>query len=161
MTSPRELVSAYWAAAEARDWEAFGRLLAEDVVYEAPMSHERVSGKAAYLRFNAEGFTTDWHLTVKRVVADEGSAASWIEMNDAGETYPGLTLLRHCRRPDRQDHRLLAGGVRALGRASAPDGTNLTRAGGRTGQVGEPAAAPVCWLASQRLRVRSQSSGTV
>ena len=27
MTSPRELVSAYWAAAEARDWEAFGRLL--------------------------------------------------------------------------------------------------------------------------------------
>jgi hypothetical protein len=92
MTSPRELVSAYWAAAEARDWEAFGRLLAEDVVYDAPMSHERVSGKAAYLRFNAEGFTTDWHLAVGRIVADEGSAASWIQMNDAGETYPGLTF---------------------------------------------------------------------
>ena len=92
MTSPRALVSAYWAAAEARDWEAFGRLLAEDVVYEAPMSHERVSGKAAYLRFNAEGFTTDWHLTVERIVADEGGAASWIEMNDAGETYLGLTF---------------------------------------------------------------------
>jgi ketosteroid isomerase-like protein len=27
-------VEAYWAAAEARDWEAFGRLLADDVVYE-------------------------------------------------------------------------------------------------------------------------------
>jgi ketosteroid isomerase-like protein len=92
MTSPRELVSAYWAAAEARDWEAFGRLLAEEVVYEAPMSHERVSGKAAYLRFNAEGFTTDWHLTVKRIVADEGSAASWIRMSDAGDVYPGLTF---------------------------------------------------------------------
>ena len=56
------------------------------------MSHERVSGKAAYLRFNAEGFTTDWHLTVQRIVADERTAASWIEMNDAGETYPGLTF---------------------------------------------------------------------
>ena len=55
------------------------------------MSHERVCGKVAYLRFNAEGFTTDWHLTVQRVVADESTAASWIEMNDAGETYPGLT----------------------------------------------------------------------
>jgi hypothetical protein len=92
MTSPRALVSAYWAAAEARDWAAFGRLLAEDVVYEAPMSHERVSGKAAYLRFNAEGFPGDWHLAVQRIVADEGTAASWIKMNDGDETYPGLTF---------------------------------------------------------------------
>ena len=92
MTSSRALVSAYWAAAEARDWAAFGRLLTDDVVYEAPMSHERVAGKAAYLRFNAEGFTTDWHLAVERIVADERTAASWIEMNDAGEIYPGLTF---------------------------------------------------------------------
>ena len=56
------------------------------------MSHERVSGKAAYLRFNAEGFPGDWHLAVQRIVADEGTAASWIKMNDAGETYPGLTF---------------------------------------------------------------------
>ena len=94
MTSPHALVSAYWAAAEARNWDAFGRLLAEDVVYEAPMSHERVSGKAAYLRFNAEGFTGDWHLTVQRIAADEGTAASWIQMTDAGETYPGLTFFQ-------------------------------------------------------------------
>ena len=92
MTSSRALVSAYWAAAEARNWEAFGRLLADDVVYQAPMSHERVTGKAAYLRFNAEGFTGDWHLAVERIVADEVTAASWIAMTDAGETYPGLTF---------------------------------------------------------------------
>ena len=92
MTSSQALVSAYWAAAEARDWEAFGRLLADDVVYEAPMSRERVSGKAAYLRFNAEGFTGDWHLTVQRLVADEGGAATWIRMADAGDVYPGLTF---------------------------------------------------------------------
>ena len=92
MTSSRALVSAYWASAEARDWEAFGRLLADSVVYEAPMSRERVDGKAAYIRFNAEGFPGDWHLSVMRIVADEATAASWIEMNDAGETYPGLTF---------------------------------------------------------------------
>jgi hypothetical protein len=92
MTSSRALVSAYWAAAEARDWEAFGRLLADNVVYEAPMSHERVDGKAAYIRFNAEGFPGDWHLSVMRIVADEATAASWIRMADADDVYPGLTF---------------------------------------------------------------------
>jgi hypothetical protein len=92
VTSTRALVSAYWAAAEARNWEAFGRLLADDVRYEAPMSRERVSGKAAYLRFNSEGFTSDWHLTVQRIVADDRTAASWIQMTEAGETYPGLSF---------------------------------------------------------------------
>jgi SnoaL-like domain len=92
VTSTRALISAYWAAAEARDWDAFGRLLADDVLYEAPMSRERVSGKAAYLRFNAEGFPGDWHLTVARIVADERTAASWIQMADAGETYPGVSF---------------------------------------------------------------------
>jgi hypothetical protein len=92
VTSTRALVCAYWAAAEARNWEAFGRLLADDVLYEAPTSGERVSGKAAYLRFNAEGFPSDWHLAVQRIVADELTAASWIQMTDAGETYPGLSF---------------------------------------------------------------------
>ena len=44
----------YWAAAEARDWAAFGALLADGVVYEVPQSRERVSGREAYIRFNAE-----------------------------------------------------------------------------------------------------------
>jgi len=67
-------------------------LLADNVVYEAPMSHERVDGKAAYLRFNAEGFPGDWHLSVMRIVADEATAASWIRMADADDVYPGLTF---------------------------------------------------------------------
>ena len=90
MTSTRALVSAYWAAAEARDWGAFGRLLAEDVVYEAPMSHERVSGKNAYLRFNAEGFDYDWHLTVIRIVGEGRHAASWTEFTTAEGPLTGL-----------------------------------------------------------------------
>ena len=34
--SAKEVVAAYWAAAEARDWDAFGTLVAEDVLYEVP-----------------------------------------------------------------------------------------------------------------------------
>jgi ketosteroid isomerase-like protein len=34
MDDAHDVVAAYWAAAEARDWATFGGLLAEDVVYE-------------------------------------------------------------------------------------------------------------------------------
>jgi hypothetical protein len=84
------VVAAYWAAAAARDWDAFGALLSDGVVYEAPQTRERVRGRAAYLRFNAEGFPGDWQLTVQRIVAEGRSAASWIRMSDQGDTYPGL-----------------------------------------------------------------------
>jgi ketosteroid isomerase-like protein len=90
VTDAHQLVAAYWAAAQARDWDAFGRLLAADVVYEGPQTRERVRGRAAYLRFNAEGFPGDWHLAVERIVAEGQSAASWIQLTDAGDTYPGL-----------------------------------------------------------------------
>jgi ketosteroid isomerase-like protein len=85
-----EVVAAYWAAAAARDWDALGAVLADGVVYEAPQTRERVRGRAAYLRFNAEGFPGDWQLTVQRIVAEGRSAASWIQMSDQGDTYPGL-----------------------------------------------------------------------
>jgi ketosteroid isomerase-like protein len=89
VTDARQLIAAYWAAAEARDWDAFGTLLATDVVYEGPQDRVRVRGRAAYLRFNAEGFPGDWHLAVERIAAEERSAASWIQFTDQGETYPG------------------------------------------------------------------------
>ena len=48
----RAVVTAYWTAANDRDWVAFGDLVAEDVVYEGPQSRERVRGRANYVRFN-------------------------------------------------------------------------------------------------------------
>jgi ketosteroid isomerase-like protein len=90
MNEAHQVVAAYWAAAESRDWEIFGNLVAEDVVYEAPQSRERVRGRTAYVRFNAEGFPGDWHLTVQRIIGEGGHAASWLEFSDAGERYPGL-----------------------------------------------------------------------
>jgi hypothetical protein len=90
VANAHEVVTAYWAAAAARDWDAFGAVLADGVVYDAPQTRERVRGRAAYLRFNAEGFPGDWQLTVERIIAEGRSAASWIRMSDQGDTYPGL-----------------------------------------------------------------------
>ena len=90
MDDARDGVAAYWAAAEARDWDGFAGLVAEQVVYEAPQTRERVRGRAAYIRFNAEGFPGDWRLEVERIVGQGRHAASWIQMTDAGERYPGL-----------------------------------------------------------------------
>lgn len=72
----RGAVEAYWAAAEARDWDAFGATLAEGVVYELPQTRERISGRDRYVRFNRE-YPGDWHVRVERIVADaEGLQAA-------------------------------------------------------------------------------------
>jgi hypothetical protein len=90
MTSAHEVVAAFWAAAEARDWDAFAVLLADDVVYRGPQTREQVSGKAAYVRFNVEGFDYDWHVAVQRVVGEGRHAASWVELTGPEGTQPGL-----------------------------------------------------------------------
>ncbi|WP_307671473.1 nuclear transport factor 2 family protein [Streptomyces sp. V2I9] len=72
----RGAVETYWATAEARDWDAFGATLAEDVVYDLPQTRERISGRDRYVRFNRE-YPGDWHVRVERIVADaEGRQAA-------------------------------------------------------------------------------------
>jgi hypothetical protein len=90
ITGAHEVVAAYWAAAEARDWDAFGALLADDVLYRGPQTREQVRGREAYIRFNVEGFTYDWHLTVQRIVGEGQHAASWIEFTGPEGRQPGL-----------------------------------------------------------------------
>lgn len=90
MTSAHEVVAAYWAAAEARDWDAFGALVAEDVVYRGPQTREQVRGREAYIRFNAEGFAYEWHLEVLRIVGEGRHAASWLEFTTPEDTMVGL-----------------------------------------------------------------------
>ncbi|MEU5164824.1 MULTISPECIES: nuclear transport factor 2 family protein [Streptomyces] len=72
----RGAVEAYWAAADARDWDAFSATLADDVVYDLPQSRERIHGKDRYVRFNRE-YPGDWHVRTERIVADgEGRQAA-------------------------------------------------------------------------------------
>ena len=77
-STTRAAVRAYVERAEARDWDGFGALLTEDVVYEMPQTRERVQGKRSYLQFNQE-YPGDWHLEIRRIVADGQHAAAWID----------------------------------------------------------------------------------
>lgn len=94
----RRAVHAYVELTEARDWPALGELLTDDVVYEMPQTRERIRGRAAFLRFNAE-YPGDWHLSARRIVADGRHAAArldarvgadhqdacvWFELTDTG-----------------------------------------------------------------------------
>src|SRR3984957_17224351 len=90
MTNAHDVIAAYWAAANARDWTAFGALLADDVVYRGPQTREQVRGREAYVRFNVEGFAYDWHLTVQQIVGEGQHAASWVEFTGPEGTQPGL-----------------------------------------------------------------------
>ena len=90
MSGAPDAVVAYWAAAEARDWDRFGGLVAADVLYEMPQSRERVRGRDAYVRFNREGFPGEWHLVVERVVGGGREAASLIRFSDAKGSQSGL-----------------------------------------------------------------------
>lgn len=91
MENTRAVIETYWAAAEARDWAAFGDLLADDVVYELPQTRERVRGRDAYVRFNRE-YPGDWHLEVRRLVADGPRAATWIVFRSGAEEMTGITF---------------------------------------------------------------------
>ncbi|MER6673780.1 nuclear transport factor 2 family protein [Streptomyces sp. NPDC000983] len=91
MTDLRKTVEEYWAAAEARDWEAFAGTLAAGVTYEAPLSRERVRGREAYVRFNRE-FPGDWHVTVEQVVAEPGRAVSRTRFTLGEEVNIGISF---------------------------------------------------------------------
>ncbi|QIM20457.1 nuclear transport factor 2 family protein [Phycicoccus sp. HDW14] len=86
-----ETVRRYWAAAEARDWEAFAATLSPDVVYRVPQTREVVRGLEAYLRFNRE-FPGDWHVTVDRVLTDDRGAMSRSTFTVGDESMTGLCL---------------------------------------------------------------------
>lgn len=81
---------AFWAAANDRDWDAFGALLADDVVYDLPQTRERIRGRDRYLTFNIE-YPGDWHAELVRVIAEGPHATSWIRMRAGTERVPALS----------------------------------------------------------------------
>jgi ketosteroid isomerase-like protein len=82
----------FWATTEARDWEGLAEVLADDLVYEMEQTRERVRGRDAFLRFFGE-FPGAWHLTVRRVIADEaGGGVSILDSTIDGEAMTGITF---------------------------------------------------------------------
>jgi predicted ester cyclase len=91
MTDLRKTVERFWAAAEARDWDAFAGTLAEDVVYTLPQTRERISGRERYVQFNRE-YPGDWHLRVERIVAEPGQVVTWLHFTVGLEEMYGISF---------------------------------------------------------------------
>jgi hypothetical protein len=88
-TDADAVIEAYWTAANDRDWDAFGALLADDVTYDVPQTRESVRGRAAYVRFNTE-YPGDWHAGIERIVGRGTSGVSWTTFVVDDERMTGL-----------------------------------------------------------------------
>lgn len=86
------LAVAYVERLDARDWDGVTSLLAEDVVYEMPQTRERITGREKFMRFNVE-YPSDWHLAVRRVVAEGPHAAIWLDVRDDGRPVDAIVWL--------------------------------------------------------------------
>ena len=84
MTGTRQIATDYIDRLERRDWPALTALLAADVTYELPQTRERIRGRDPFLRFNIE-FPGDWHLAIRRVVAEGRDAALWLDVRVGAE----------------------------------------------------------------------------
>ncbi|WP_426241483.1 nuclear transport factor 2 family protein [Nocardioides sp. LHG3406-4] len=91
MSDHEQTIRRYWQCAEERDWEGFAAVLSPDVVYDMSQTRERVIGRDNYVRFNVE-YPGDWHLAVRRVVADERGGASWLDFTVGTETMTGISF---------------------------------------------------------------------
>ena len=85
------VIERYWAAMEARDWDALGALIADNIVCEWPQSRERVRGRDACIRFAAE-FPGDWHLAVEQAIGDGQTGASRIRFTTGDAVETGITF---------------------------------------------------------------------
>ena len=80
----RQAAHYYVDCLERRDWTGLAALLRDDVVYEMPQTRERIRTKDALLQFNIE-YPGDWHLLLRRVVAEGGMAALWLDVRVGAE----------------------------------------------------------------------------
>ena len=78
-TDNRRVVERLWELFDARDWEAAGELLHDEVVVEWPQSGERIRGRANVLAVN-RNYPGEWTITVRRVVVEGDAAASEVSI---------------------------------------------------------------------------------
>jgi ketosteroid isomerase-like protein len=75
MSEHAATIRRFWQTTEARDWDGLSEVLAPEMVYEMEQTRERIRGREGFLRFFSE-YPGDWHLTVRRVIADADGGAS-------------------------------------------------------------------------------------
>ena len=65
-----------WELFEARAWEAAGKRLADDFVCEWPQTGERFRGRDNFLAMNQAHPAPNWHIVVRRLIANRTQAAA-------------------------------------------------------------------------------------
>lgn len=88
----RGVAEQYFETMRGRDWDAFGQVLAEDVVYELPQTRELISGRDKYLAFNRE-YPGAWELTLTRLIVDGQSAAGSMNFTVGEQELVGVVFL--------------------------------------------------------------------
>ena len=88
--SPRDLVSLFWATANAREWDRFATLLHPDLVYRVPQTREVARGAAGLV----DVFRTwpgEWTAHVETLVADDRRAFSVVRFEVGGTFETGIS----------------------------------------------------------------------
>ena len=80
MSSPADVVRELWAFFQARDWQAAGELLADDVVVEWPQTRERIRGRENVLAVN-QHYPEGWTIRVLRVLSEGDLAVSEVAVD--------------------------------------------------------------------------------
>lgn len=86
--SSREVVTAFWAAMQANDWEAAAGHLAQECVVDWPCSGERILGRRDFATVQATYPTRTgrWSFDVHRIVADAGTVVSEVTVTDGEQS---------------------------------------------------------------------------
>jgi ketosteroid isomerase-like protein len=80
-----DVVSRFWDRIEARDWDAVGRLLADDVEFEWPHSLERFRGPDNVVGMN-RAYPEGWSIEVLRVLDAGPVVVSEVRVPFKGQT---------------------------------------------------------------------------
>ena len=86
--SARELVSAFWSAMQANDWESAARCLAPQCTIDWPCSGERFVGRERFVAMQARYPTSTgrWSFDVHRIVAEDDVVVSEVTVNDGEQS---------------------------------------------------------------------------
>jgi limonene-1,2-epoxide hydrolase len=86
--SSRDLVSAFWVAMQANDWDKAATYLAPECVVDWPCSGERIVGRSDFARLQASYPTKTgrWYFDVHRLVADGDVVASEVTVTDGEQS---------------------------------------------------------------------------
>jgi limonene-1,2-epoxide hydrolase len=87
--SSRELISAFWAAMQANDWETAASYLAPECVIDWPCSGEQIVGPSDFAAIQARYPTNTgrWSFEMHRLVVESDTVVSEVTVTDGEQSH--------------------------------------------------------------------------